>query len=376
MSISAEIDLRPWLAVFERFPFPAIVVERGTTRLIRANRAAVNLLDLDAAAVGADDGPHLVDLVTKSRDRLDEDLRIAAGGGDVPLVLRSPPPDKPARHRVQVVPISFGDQPVDRWLVSFSCNLGRLDRFEGMTGKLRRANEEAARQRQLNKRATDELRTLERFAQAMAHDLKGPLRHIGTLLPAIEDSLGADLPPESRRLMELARQSAGRGRELVDALLTHATAVSGELRPGQVDLDHLVEATVADQRWHLEQIQHTISLVGELGMIHADRALVGLLLDNLIGNAIKYRNPDRTLQIEISSGAADSGTIIEVADNGLGFDPADATRVFEPFVRLESSIEGHGIGLATCQTICHRHGWRIEADARRDQGARFRVRSG
>lgn len=376
MSTSADIDIRPWLAVFERFPFPAIVVERGTTRLLRANRSAVDLLDLDADSIGGDGGPHLVDLVTRGRDQLDQDLRIAAGGGDVPLVLHSPAPDKPARHRAQVVPISFSDQPADRWLVTFSCNLRRLDRFEGMSGKLQRANEEAARQRQLNQRARDELQTLERFAQAMAHDLKGPLRHIGTLLPAIEDSLGFELPPESRRLMDMARRSAERGRQLVDALLTHAIAVSGELRTGKVDLDHLVEASVADQRWALEQIHHTISLVGELGSVQGDRALIRLLLDNLIGNAIRYRNPDRTLEIEISRGLPDSGTIIEVADNGLGFDQADASRIFEPFIRLEPSVEGHGIGLATCQTICSRHGWRIEADGRRDRGARFRVRSG
>ncbi|MEL6984487.1 MAG: histidine kinase dimerization/phospho-acceptor domain-containing protein, partial [Actinomycetota bacterium] len=260
MSTSAEVALGPWISIFERFPFAAVMVERGTTRLIRANRAAAELLDLDTDAVGQPGGPHLADLVTQPLDQLDEDLRIAAGGGDLPLVLRSPVPNKPTRQRCQVVPITFADR-ADRWMVTFSCNLRRLDRFEGLNAKLQRANDEAARQRQLNKRATDDLRTLERFAQAMAHDLKGPLRHIGTLLPAIEDSIGDELPPESRRLMDLARQSAERGRELVDALLIHATAVSGELRPGPVDLDQLVEASVAEQQWNLGQIPHRISRV-------------------------------------------------------------------------------------------------------------------
>ncbi len=222
---------------------------------------------------------------------------------------------------------------------------------------------------------SSELRTLERFAQAMAHDLKGPLRHIGTLLPAIEDSMGADLPPESRRLMELARASAQRGRELVDALLTHATAVSGEVEFGPVDLDRVVEASVADHHWALDGVAHRVSLVGALGVVEADRALARLLIDNLIGNAIKYRNPDRTLEIEITGGSDDSSSFLEIADNGIGFDASDSVTIFEPFVRLETSVEGHGIGLATCRTICERHGWIIDAVAQRDRGARFRVRT-
>ncbi len=376
MSTSVDTATNPWLAVFDRFPFPAVVVERGTTRLLRANRAAIGMLDLDARLVGEVDGPTLADLVTRPLAELDEDLRIAAGGGDLPVVLSAPSESgEPERHGCQVVPIAFGPGPVDRWLVTFGCNLARLSRFQSLSGELRQANDEAIQERKLRDRMSGELRTLERFAQAMAHDLKGPLRHIGTLLPAIEDSMGADLPPESRRLMELARASAQRGRDLVDALLTHATAVSGDVDTGPVDLDRVVEASVRDHRWALEGVAHRVSLVGPLGVVQADRALARLLVDNLIGNAIKYRNPDRTLEIEITKGPDGSSSILEIADNGIGFDAADATRVFEPFVRLESSIDGHGIGLATCHTICTRHGWVIDAIGQRDRGARLRVRA-
>lgn len=376
VSTSVETALEPWLAVFDRFPFPAVVVERGTTRLLRANRVAVEMLDLDPDRVGAHDGPVLADLVTRPLAELDEDLRIAAGGGDLPLVLASPSESgEPARHGCQVMPIALGPGPVDRWFVTFGCNLARLSRFQSLSSELRHANDEAIQERKLRHRMSSELRTLERFAQAMAHDLKGPLRHIGTLLPAIEDSMGADLPPESRRLMELARASAQRGRELVDALLTHATAVSGDVESGPVNLDRVVEASVTDHHWALEGVAHRVSLVGPLGVVQADRALIRILVDNLIGNAIKYRNPDRTLDIEITKGSDDPSSILEIADNGIGFDAADAARVFEPFVRLETSVSGHGIGLATCQTICSRHGWVIDAVGQRDRGARIRVRS-
>jgi len=364
------------IAVFDRFPFPAAVIERGSTRILRANRAAIELLDLDEQRIGEADGHVLADLVTRPLNALDEDLRIAAGGGDLPLVLSAPTESgEPDRHGCQVVPVTFGPGLVDRWLVTFGCNLSRLSRCKNLSGELRQANDEADQERMLRDRMSGELRTLERFAQAMAHDLKGPLRHIGTLLPAIEDSMGADLPLESRRLMELASASAQRGRELVDALLSHATAVSGDVDSGPVDLDRLLEASVSDHHWALEGVAHRISLVGPLGVVQADRALVRLLVDNLIGNAIKYRNPDRTLEIEITTGSDGSSTILEIADNGIGFDAADAARVFEPFVRLETSVSGHGIGLATCATICNRHGWIIDAVAQRDRGARFRVRT-
>ncbi len=376
MSTSVETALDPWLAVFDRFPFPAVVVERGSTRILRANRAAVDLLDLDDRQVGEPGGPTLADLVTRPLADLDEDLRIAAGGGDLPLVLSSVPESGvPERHGCQVVPIVLGPGPADRWLVTFGCNLARLNRFRNLSGELRQANDEAAQERKLRDRMSGELRTLERFAQAMAHDLKGPLRHIGTLLPAIEDSMGDDLPAESRRLMELARSSAQRGRDLVDALLSHATAVSGDVDVGPVDLDRLVEVSVADHHWALDGVAHRVSLVGALGVVEADRALARLLIDNLIGNAIKYRNPDRTLEIEITGGSDDSSSFLEIADNGIGFDASDSVTIFEPFVRLETSVEGHGIGLATCRTICERHGWIIDAVAQRDRGARFRVRT-
>lgn len=376
MSTSAEVDNTLRLAIFDRFPFPAVVVERGTTRLLRANRAAAELLHIELVPVPDGPGPTLADLVTRPLAELDDDLRIAAGGADLPLVLPpGPDSDEPRRYGCQVVPIELGPGPITLWLVTFGCNLARLNRFQDMSGQLRRANEEAAEERKLRARTSVELRTLERFAQAMAHDLKGPLRHIGTLLPAIEDSIGTDLPPESRRLLELARMSAQRGRDLVEALLGHATAVSGEVELEPVDLDRLVEASLVDHQWALDGVPHRISLVEPLGAVDGDRALVRLLIDNLIGNAIKYRNPDRILEIDITRGSDRSPSILEVADNGIGFEPGDAIRVFEPFVRLESSIDGHGIGLATCQTICDRHGWVIDAIGQRHRGARFRVRA-
>lgn len=381
MSTSAELAPEVYLAAFERLPVPVLVVERSTTVVVEANAAARHLLapgrrpDDDA---GSDEGAsveligsRLADLVTRPLDALVDDLRIAASGGDLPLVLRRPPAGHSGQQDCQVRPIGAG--PVEAWLLSLRPNAARLGRFQDLSAKVREANAQAGRERVIHRQLLDEYRVLERFASAMAHDLKGPLRHIGALLPVIEESLGAELRPDVRRLLEAVSGSAERGRRLVDALLEHAKAVSGELNREPIDLDRLVEELVAARRVDLEGIEHQVTIERPLGVVDGDPALTQLLVDNLLANAIKYRDAERTLRIQIGAGQPDDDTIIEVRDNGIGFDDDQVDAVLEPFKRLATHVEGHGIGLATCQAICQRQGWTLHATGRRGRGARFRI---
>lgn len=357
-------------AAFVGLPVPALVVERETTEIVRANRAARLVL-----AIGGDnelDPPTLAQLVTSPLERLVDDLRIAAGGGELPLILvdRS---DRPDRRSCRVASLGPPGGRAEHWLVTIDTTSGGAARLRSLGRRLQEADELAGRERVLRRQLAEDHETLKRFANAMAHDLKGPLRHIGALLPVIEDRLEADLSPDLRRLLRAVQTSAGRGRDLVDALLAHAGASSGPVSLRSVDLDRVVDELIEVHRHDLARVDDRIEVDRPLGSVWADPALVQLLLDNLLTNAVKYRRHDHPLVVRVGGGR-DASTVIEVVDNGIGFEPTAGAQIFEPFTRLTADADGHGVGLATCRMVCRRHGWTIEADGRPGRGARFVVR--
>ena len=102
-----------------------------------------------------------------------------------------------------------------------------------------------------------------------------------------------------------------------------------------------------------------------------DRAQLGAVLQNLLGNAARYRSEERPLEVHISARHVQRAWRIEITDNGRGVPPAERHRVFEPLARADDSVEGSGIGLATCRRIVGAHGGRIGIDATVTEGARF-----
>jgi signal transduction histidine kinase len=363
--------------VFDQLPFPALVVDRETTRIRSINERASRLLAPGGPPPGLLVGAALADLITASLDDLVDDLRIAASGADLPLVPIGAVGGPPESRMICQVAAVWAERPPDgrarHWLVTCRGAGGRFHQFQALNARLQRASDEAADERDRRRRLSSDYQTLEQFAHAMAHDLKGPLRHIGSLLPVIEHELGSAVPPDLHRLLERVQASAERGRDLVDALLEHAGAVSGELDVRSLDLDLVVGETIDALAWTLDGVEHRLTVASPLGTVWADGPLVQLLVENLVGNAVKYRSPDRPLEIDIDAGSPGDQTILEIRDNGIGFDSADVDKIFQPFRRLTGNVEGHGIGLATCRMICERHGWTIEADGWPDAGARFRV---
>jgi signal transduction histidine kinase len=212
---------------------------------------------------------------------------------------------------------------------------------------------------------------LEAFSYSVAHDLRGPLQHInniGFLLQHTPEGLNQEAQMLVARLLE----GSGRMSVLIDDLLNLSRASSHPLHRTLIDLSHLAEATAA----HLQADSNgrRVRLVIAKGArVFADDGLMQVVLDNLLGNAWKYTSKLESAEIEFGQTEEESGTVYFVRDNGAGFNPRFADRLFRPFQRLHSQSEftGTGVGLATAYRIITRHGGKIWAKGDVDQGATF-----
>ena len=231
-------------------------------------------------------------------------------------------------------------------------------------------------------RLADQHRELERsndaldeFASVASHDLQEPLRKILSFGEQLVATAGPALEGEARRHVERMLGAADRMRTLINDLLTYsqvatrvvpfaATDLAGVAREVVADL----EATIADAGGRIE--------IGELPVIDADTAQMRQLLQNLLGNALKYRRKDVPPVVRLSSACSGGrNCTITVADNGIGFNDRYAEKIFKMFERLHARTQyaGSGIGLAICRKIVERHSGTIAATSTAGQGATFTV---
>jgi PAS domain S-box-containing protein len=218
-------------------------------------------------------------------------------------------------------------------------------------------------------------RELQEYAYAAAHDLRAPLRGIVSFAQLLRTQWH-ELPSARRNeYVEYIEAAAARLQRLLEALL-EVDRVSRESRPlRRVALDAAVDGACAQLRDALER-SHAQIARGPLPAVHGDEALLILLLQNLIENAIKFTRPGEAPRIEIEASALPGGCEITVRDDGIGLDPETAAQAFELFRRLhpDDGRPGTGLGLAICRRIVEdRHGGRIwlESDGRRGTTVRF-----
>jgi two-component system, chemotaxis family, sensor kinase Cph1 len=164
-------------------------------------------------------------------------------------------------------------------------------------------------------------------------------------------------------------------RQLVDGLLSFARLAHCERQDVSLDLEVMVRAVIEEQA--LEAGDRSIRWeVGRLPRVLGDPPMLHVLLQNLLGNAVKFTRGRAEAIVEIGAVEAGPGEAgFRVRDNGAGFDPAQAGRLFGVFQRLHhrEAFEGTGIGLASVQRIVVRHGGRVRAEGRPGQGATFEV---
>ncbi len=210
------------------------------------------------------------------------------------------------------------------------------------------------------------------FARAASHDLRSPIRSMK--LQAQLSLREENLDDGVRDRLEQVVRLGGEASDLVDALLRLSQATTAPLRLARVDLAQVADRAVAAAG--AEATRATIVLdIGPDVCVDGDEALLMLAVRNLLGNACKFTSSRPDGRIELRAGRVDDFVFMEVIDNGPGFDPAAAQRIFAPFERLPetSNTPGFGIGLATVQRVVERHGGTAHADAEPGLGARFRL---
>jgi signal transduction histidine kinase len=214
---------------------------------------------------------------------------------------------------------------------------------------------------------------LESFNRSVSHDLRGPLGGIAGAARLADESLRRGDDTLARRVLPLIADQAEQGTRLVAALLSLARVGDGPMQWQVVDLRALVEAVVAQLQPATAGAAQPRIDVAPLPAVQADPELLRPVFTNLIGNAIKFTRAAAGGRIEV--GASVTGPTVEVwvRDNGVGFAPEQAERLFAPFVRLHAKgYDGHGIGLSIVRRAVERHGGQVRAEAAPGGGAVFR----
>jgi len=218
-------------------------------------------------------------------------------------------------------------------------------------------------------------RELDAFTFSVSHDLRAPLRAINGYSAILDADHAPKLDDEGRRMLGAVRKASMRMDQMIEGLLHLARLGRAPLQTRPTNLDRIVQERVEELRQGVPGRTPDIK-IGALGTVLADETLLQNVLDNLIGNALKYTRdaPQPTIEIGRLGAPVEHGeAVFFVRDNGAGFDMNYADKLFGVFQRLHSpqQFEGHGIGLAIVQRVISRHGGRVWAQSRPGAGATF-----
>jgi light-regulated signal transduction histidine kinase (bacteriophytochrome) len=228
-------------------------------------------------------------------------------------------------------------------------------------------------------------RELEQFAYVASHDLQEPLRKIRTFGDRLQMKCGEKLDDAENDFLQRMRSAAGRMQTLIDGLLSLSRVTTQGQNFTTVDLAQVAREVVSDLEVQIEQVGGLVE-VGHLPVIQADPLQMRQLLQNLIGNGLKFHRVEESPVIKVNARfvhgrlqrqpgqpASEEQCRIVVEDNGIGFEEKHQERIFGVFQRLHPRdvYEGMGIGLALCRKIVERHGGTITARSEPGKGSAF-----
>jgi PAS domain S-box-containing protein len=219
---------------------------------------------------------------------------------------------------------------------------------------------------------------LQQFAHVASHDLKEPVRKVGTFSSMLERELAGSLTEKSKRYLDKIQLATVRIMQLIDGTLAYSSINAKEEKVELIDLNTVIRNITNDLEVLILEKQATVS-ANDLPVIEGANLLIHQLFYNLINNALKFSRPSVPPAISIASSSTtlngQNCYKILVADNGIGFAQAYADKIFDAYTRLHSKdkFEGTGLGLAFCRKIVQRHRGTIEATGKVNEGAIFHI---
>ncbi len=238
-----------------------------------------------------------------------------------------------------------------------------------------RTAELEARTEQLEARSVDLQRSnadLLQFAYVASHDLQEPLRMVGSYMGLLSHRYQSQLDDSANKYIQFAIDGANRMQALILDLLTYSRVGTQAVRKQSIPLEQVVQKALQNLQVAISESDAAIEYTG-LPDVQADETKLIQVVQNLVGNAVKFRSPERPPKLTISSRLSGREWLITIADNGIGFDPKYTDRIFQVFQRLHAvgRYPGNGIGLAVCRRIIEHHGGRLWAESQEGEGAKF-----
>jgi hypothetical protein len=227
--------------------------------------------------------------------------------------------------------------------------------------------------RERSSRFEEASRELETFAYSVSHDLRAPVRHIGGFAELLRKDAGSVLTEKSASYLDIIVRATGTMQQLMDALLMYSRTGRAEMKITTVSLSDLAREVQAGLQGTTRN-RNVVWRIGALPEVQADAPLLLSVLENLMSNAVKFTRKRDPAIIEVGIGPGSAGeSVVFVRDNGAGFDPQYAQKLFGMFQRLhlQDDYEGVGVGLATVRRIISRHGGRTWAEGKAEEGATF-----
>jgi len=351
-------------SIFENIPIMVFIKDAADLRFVRYNKAGQSLLGYSQDQLV---GKNVFDIYPKedaesftAKDRevlergvlmdiAEETIHTATGATRI--------------LHTRKIPI-FDDRGKPRYLLGISADVTERRRAEEQIKSLNAGLERRARQ--LTAANTE----LESFSYSVSHDLRAPLRAVDGYSQFLEEDYSDRLDDEGRRLLGVVRDSSRKMGILIDELLAFSRLGRAQIAAIEVDMQALVQDVLRELQAN-EACKSARITVAELPVAWGDRAMLRQVWINLLSNAIKFSGKNDAPVIEIRGNSDGVESVYSVRDNGVGFDMQYYNKLFGVFQRLHGSDEfsGSGVGLAIVQRIVSRHGGRVWAEAKPNQGA-------
>lgn len=317
----------------------------------------------EVTGLGVADARPVSDLVPRPlRDRLDSAMAISRNDGRV-TELTFAPDDGAGKRELRIAPLASDEVAVS--IRDISELAEARDALAALTASLE--DEVRARTLELEETNLELARSnadLEQFAYLASHDLQEPLRMVSTFVDKLAKRLGDDLDDKTAKYVEFAVDGAERMSDLIDGLLQYSRAGRAPAQSVEIDLDDTVEAVLRTLEQRIADVGATVVVARPLPRVYGDEILVGQVLQNLLGNALKFSDPERPPEVRVDARRDGDMVEIGVADNGVGIAPEFHDQVFLMFRRLHSraSYAGTGIGLSLVQRVVESLGGKVWID--------------